>query len=56
MTDSSRRPDSAICSVRGIGVAVRVSTWTSARSAFSRSLCVDPEVLLLVDDDEAEVA
>jgi hypothetical protein len=38
MTLSSRRPDIAICSVRGIGVAVSVSTCTSARRFFSRSL------------------
>ena len=55
MTDSSRRPDIAICSVRGIGVAVRVRTWTSSRSAFSLSLWVDPEMLLLVDNDQAQL-
>ncbi len=43
MTLSSRRPDIAICSVRGIGVAVRVRTWTSARSVLSRSLWVTPK-------------
>ena len=42
-------------SVRGIGVAVSVSTSTSLRSCFSRSLCRDAEPLLLVDDDQAEV-
>ncbi len=40
---SSRTPDSASCSVRGIGVAVSVSTCTSKRSAFSRSLCATPK-------------
>ncbi len=43
MTESSRRPDIAICKVRGMGVAVRVSTWTLARIAFSRSLWVTPK-------------
>ena len=36
-------PDIASCNVRGSGVAVSVSMWTSARSAFSRSLCVTPK-------------
>jgi hypothetical protein len=43
MIDSSRRPVIAICSVRGIGVAVSVSTCTSAFSAFSRSLWTTPK-------------
>ena len=43
MSESSRTPVSAICKVRGIGVAVRVSTCTLARSAFSRSLCLTPK-------------
>ncbi len=55
MIDRSRTPDSDSCSVRGIGVAVSVSTWMSVRSAFSRSLWVDAEMLLLVDDQQAEV-
>ena len=55
MIERSRTPVIASCSVRGIGVAVSVSTCTSARSSFSRSLCADAEMLLLVDDDEAEV-
>ena len=38
MIDSSRTPVSASCKVRGIGVAERVSTCTSARNSFSRSL------------------
>ena len=41
--DISRKPDSAICRVRGIGVAVRVSMCTSARSSFSFSLCLTPK-------------
>ena len=51
----SRTPVSASCSVRGIGVAVSVSTWTLPRSSLSRSLCADAEVLLLVDDQQAQV-
>ena len=43
MIDSSRTPVSASCSVRGIGVAVSVSTCTSARSSFSCSLCATPK-------------
>ena len=39
----SRTPVSASCRVRGIGVAVSVSTWTSARSSFSRSLWATPK-------------
>ena len=50
-----RRPAPG-CSVRGIGVADSVSTSTSRRSCFRRSLCGHAEALLLVDDDQAEVA
>ena len=39
----SRTPVSASCKVRGIGVAVSVSTCTSAFSAFRRSLCATPK-------------
>ena len=39
----SRTPLSAICKVRGIGVAVSVSTWASALSRFRRSLWVTPK-------------
>ena len=39
----SRTPVRASCSVRGIGVAVSVRTWTSARSSFSRSLWATPK-------------
>ncbi len=55
ITDISRTPVSASCSVRGMGVAVSVSTCTSSRRAFSRSLCADAEMLLLVDDDKPEI-
>ena len=41
--ERSRTPVSASCSVRGIGVAESVSTWTSARSSFSRSLWLTPK-------------
>ena len=43
ISESSRTPESASCSVRGIGVAVRVSTWMSERSSFSRSLWATPK-------------
>ena len=43
MIDSSRTPVMASWSVRGIGVADSVSTWTSAWSAFSRSLWATPK-------------
>ena len=43
MIERSRTPVSASCNVRGIGVAVSVSTCTSARSCFSFSLCVTPK-------------
>ncbi len=39
----SRTPDNASCRVRGIGVAVSVSTWTSALSCFSFSFCDTPK-------------
>ena len=55
MIDSSRTPVSASCSVRGIGVAVSVSTWTSARNVLQPLLVRDAEMLLLVDDEQAEV-
>ena len=51
----SRAPMSENCSVRGMGVAVRVSTSTVARSVLSLSLDRHPELLLLVDDEQAEV-
>ena len=43
MMEISRRPLMAICSVRGMGVAVSVSTSTCERSSFSRSLWVTPK-------------
>ena len=55
MTLMSRTPLSAICKVRGIGVAVSVSTCASALSRFKPLLVGDAEMLLLVHDDEAEV-
>ena len=36
-------PESAICNVRGIGVAVSVRTCISARKDLSRSLCCTPK-------------
>ena len=43
ITLMSRRPSSDMCSVRGIGVADMVSTSTSLRSCFSRSLWRTPK-------------
>jgi hypothetical protein len=43
-----------IASVRGIGVAVRVSTSTSARIDFQGFLLAHAKTVFLVDDDEAE--
>ena len=54
--DRSRTPVSASCSVRGIGVADSVSTCTSALELLQPLLVLDAEMLLLVDDQEAEVA
>ena len=56
ITDMSRTPARARLRVRGIGVAESVRTSTSRRSCFKPLLGRDPEPLLLVDDDEAEVA
>ena len=42
ITDRSRIPAIAIDRVRGMGVAVSVSTWTDFRSCLSRSLCATP--------------
>ena len=42
MIEISRSPLIAICMVRGIGVAVSVSTSTCERSSLSRSLWVTP--------------
>ena len=43
MIDRSRTPIIAMCSVRGMGVAVRVTTSTSLRSFLSCSLCLTPK-------------
>ncbi|OPZ61514.1 MAG: hypothetical protein BWY85_02382 [Firmicutes bacterium ADurb.Bin506] len=43
MTLMSRTPTMAMCSVRGIGVAVRVSTSTSFLSSLSRSFWATPK-------------
>ena len=43
ISDRSRSPPSAMFSVRGMGVAVSVSTCTSARSVFRRSLSRTPK-------------
>ena len=51
----SRTPDSASCSVRGIGVAVSVSTCTSALSCFSRSLCATPKCCSSSTIEQAEI-
>src|SRR6266568_3904236 len=42
MTDRSRMPASAICNVRGIGVADSERTSTEARSCLSFSFCITP--------------
>ena len=43
MIDMSRTPARLMCSVRGMGVAVSVSTSTSLRSFLSRSLWATPK-------------
>ena len=43
MIEISRSPPIAICSVRGIGVAVSVNTSTCVRSSLRRSLWVTPK-------------
>ena len=43
ISDNSRSPPIAMCSVRGIGVALSVSTSTSVRSFLMRSLCETPK-------------
>ena len=55
MSDSRAGPSTAIWSVRGIGVAVSVSTSTLARELLDALLVRDAEALLFVDDEEAEV-
>ncbi len=44
-----------MCSVRGMGVAVIVSTSTVARKAFEPLFHFDAEALLFVDDQQAQV-
>ena len=56
ITDMSRIPERPICSVRGIGVADSVRQSTLVLSCFSFSFVRDAEALLLVDDQQAEVA
>ena len=51
----SRMPSSDRCSVRGIGVAVIVSTSHRRPQLLEPLLVLDAEALLLVDDDQAEV-
>ena len=48
-------PVSAISSVRGMGLAVSVSTSTPSADALHRLLVRHPEALLLVDDQQAEL-
>ena len=43
MIEMSRSPESDMCSVRGIGVALSVSTSTSRRSDRSSSFCATPK-------------
>ena len=43
MMEMSRRPESDMCSVRGIGVADRASTSTSSRSERRSSFCATPK-------------
>ena len=49
----SRKPSSDMCSVRGIGVAVIVSTSTVWRIGLEPLFDADAEALLFVDDDAA---
>ena len=55
MIDRSRTPVSASCKVRGIGVAVSVSTCTSERSVLSFSLCATPKCCSSSTTSSAEV-
>ena len=52
----SRKPSSDMCSVRGIGVALMVSTSTSVLELLQALLVPDAEALLFVDDQQAEIA
>ena len=51
----SRTPSSDMCSVRGIGVAVSVSTSTVVPQRLEPLLHFDAEPLLFVDDHQAQV-
>ena len=55
MSDRSRRPLTAICSVRGMGVALSVSTSTLRAQLLDALLVRDAEALLFVDDEQAQV-
>ena len=55
MEDISRIPDSAMLSVRGIGVADSVSTSTFLLISLSVSLVPDAEPLFLVHDEQTEI-
>ena len=50
MIERSRTPVSASCSVRGIGVALSVSTCTCGAQLLQPLLVADAKVLFLVDD------
>ena len=56
MTETSRRPSRPRLRVRGIGVADIASTSTLALERLQPLLLRHPEALLLVDDEQAEVA
>ena len=55
MIERSRTPVSASCSVRGIGVALSVSTCTCGAQLLQPLLVADAKMLLLVDDQQAEI-
>ena len=56
MIDMSRMPTSDMFSVRGIGVALIVSTSTFLRICLMLLLVRHAEPLLLVDDEQPEIA
>ena len=53
--ERSRTPVSASCKVRGIGVAVSVSTCTSDAQRLELLLVGDTEMLLLVDHQQRQI-
>ena len=53
--DMSRSPSSDMCSVRGIGVALMVSTSTFFLHLLQPLLVLDAEALLFVDHQQAEI-